>query len=50
MGVVFYFEGDISSGLLYNLEVSFEYRFMFYWFFGGYFNLDRVDFYELNYG
>ncbi|TGV21071.1 tetratricopeptide repeat protein [Pseudoalteromonas sp. MEBiC 03607] len=49
-GVVPYFEGDISSGLSYNLGASFEYRFTPHWFFGGYFNLDRADFYEPNYG
>ena len=48
-GVVPYFEGDTSSGLSYNLGASFEYRFTPHWFFGGYVNLDRADFYEPNY-
>lgn len=48
-GVVPYFEGDTSNGLSYNLGASFEYRFTPHWFFGGYVNLDRADFYEPNY-
>jgi len=43
------FEGSSSSGVSYNLGGSFEYRFTPHWFFGGFFNLDRADFYEPNY-
>ncbi|KTF16279.1 cellulose synthase subunit BcsC-related outer membrane protein [Pseudoalteromonas sp. H105] len=49
-GVNPFFEGDKSSGISYNLGGSFEYRFTPHWFFGGFFNLDRADFYEPNYG
>ena len=48
-GVVPYFEEDTSRGVSYNLGASFEYRFTPHWFFGGYLNLDRADFYEPNY-
>ena len=43
------FEGDTTSSLSYNLGGSFEYRYTPHWFFGGFFNLDRADFYEPNY-
>ena len=48
-GVTPIFEDDKSNGLSYNLGASFEYRFTPHWFFGGYLNLDRADFYEPNY-
>ncbi len=48
-GVSPYFTEDSSSGIAYNLGGSFEYRFTPHWFFGGFFNLDRADFYEPNY-
>ncbi|CAM3811104.1 MULTISPECIES: cellulose synthase subunit BcsC-related outer membrane protein [Pseudoalteromonas] len=43
------FEGDTNSGISYNLGGSFEYRYTPHWFFGGFFSLDRADFYEPNY-
>ena len=48
-GVTPYFDGNTSSGISYNLGGSFEYRYTPHWFFGGFFNLDRADFYEPNY-
>lgn len=49
-GVNPFFEGDKSAGISYSLGGSFEYRFTPHWFFGGFFNLDRADFYEPNFG
>ncbi|WP_394192130.1 cellulose synthase subunit BcsC-related outer membrane protein [Pseudoalteromonas atlantica] len=49
-GVSPFFEGDKSTGISYSLGGSFEYRFTPHWFFGGFFNLDRADFYEPNFG
>ena len=43
------FEGSTTSGMSYNLAGSFEYRYTPHWFFGGFFSLDRADFYEPNY-
>ncbi|HEA19130.1 MAG TPA: tetratricopeptide repeat protein [Pseudoalteromonas prydzensis] len=43
------FAGSTTSGMSYNLAGSFEYRYTPHWFFGGFFSLDRADFYEPNY-
>ena len=49
-GVTPSFESDSSSAISYNLGASFEYRVTPHWFFGGYFSIDRSEFYQPNFG
>ena len=48
-GVSPFFEESETSGISYSLAGSFEYRYTPHWSFGGFFKLDRADFYEPNY-